>query len=386
MIKVLRKISTVATQIDCPDLLQYTFPWSFHKLPNSVQLSIGISPSSLAHLSIDCEISRKALPKAQSSLVLLHKKISHPGFSYVLSANTAKISLSCLPSDSESLLNTIATHLSTPPKTSLIPEEKYENSLFEALYKACFELSLTQTPDSAIFSGENTIISALNLAEAQLRSFEQLSKGLPLPAETGEYKPTMQIFESNAEKVSLCIAYLAPGLRSSDFFTFKFLEKLMTTDNTPFVDHNKQFNYLNSLLFSIPGIYTHKAVYHSFRNFGFFVHYLTTHPFSVTFAGSAVIKSMKRATRNIIPKEIERTQTALFNELLAEKNGIQLCEIRNESVKANRFKDEFPDYLANITEEYACSRIGAWIDTKFPSILIQGNIVSENVIERMFDS
>ena len=155
--------------------------------------------------------------------------------------------------------------------------------------------------------------------------------------------------------------YQAPSYSSSlsDYYLFRFLEKFMSMSTMPYINTNEQYNYLYSKLGNIPGLYSHNAYYQPSKNSGVFIHLLKTHPMTVSFAGAAVIKSMNRASKEMIPKEIERTRKEVFCDLLMEKSPEKECEERNEEIRSGKKRRDFVEFVANLNEEYACNRIAS---------------------------
>lgn len=388
MFKVFRSFS-LKNKFLYPEALQYKYPWALEKLSNGIQLSFDPSPHETSALSILSDIGLQTFPQAEICLKAFKKKLGHPGFSYKISWDTTTLNIECMKSESEFLLKKLIENLLTADFAYTDKDvESYD--LVNLSLNQCFdrkdELKRQKTQANDILQGKKLKISCQGFDDNALKVFETIPEGDVLPYKTLKYKPVMQIIETQSDDATTCIAYHGPSLKTEDSLLFFFLSELFNHDYPLYLDHSKQFNYLSSILSSIPGIYSYKCLYHPSYDSGLILHIFNTHPLSTTFAGSAITKSMKRLSKQLIPQEIARAKLKIFNTLINSQSQIEMCKKRNQDLRQGTLPGEYGDFLLNITEEYICRKISEWTTSKFPSVLLQGKVLSEGVIEGMFSN
>ena len=362
--KAFRKFSQFEAKLQFPEALIYTRPWKNIVLPNELRISYDETSDFTSNISILTEIGSRNMSNSQKLLSDLNNFLGS-GFSYKCYWDKTIINLTTLKEDTESIIKELVKRLKTLSDSST-KQKNTEEDILEILYKTCYQkksdgLESEKTSEKKLekdfICGKNTIISAKGVQNSVLSYFSDLVPGSSNSFNASAYKPTMLILETSSEENILCIANEAPSLFSQDYYVFKFLEKLMNFENLFYIDNSKQYNYLYSLLGSIPGVFSHSAFYLPSKDSGVFIHLLKTHSLSTTFAGSAIIKSMNRVCKQITPKEIERTKKTIFNDILMKNTQILLCEQRNEEIRTGRQKNDYTEFVLNVNEEYLCNRL-----------------------------
>ena len=380
----LRKFSQAAQRF--PEALQYSKPWKCTELENKVQVNMCDGFDLYSSLSILSDVGTRHGIDSNSYMNSLCASVNHPGLQYTISHDHTVVNLTMLRPEVTQVLSALMAFVEKNPQPHADPAKNLDESLTGILFASCFPRK-TETPQPPqLFCGENIVLSGKGLSDSEISIFSKLPQGIKAYLLPSEYGPSMQIIETPSEEVELCIAYQAPPLSQSDYHVFKFLEGFMQFTSYPYIDHSRQYNYLYSLLGSIPGVISHEVAYHAGRSSGLFVHKVKSHPLAVTFAGSAIIKSMERAAKQMIPKEMERTQKAIYSEMLRSRSGFEECQAKGYENRSGRTRRDFAEFVLNCSEDFICNRLTSWISAKIPSIIIKGKVISDNAIESMFKS
>jgi Peptidase M16 inactive domain len=387
--KIIRKFSMIGYEIKFPDAIQYTRPWKYKILDNGIRLNYDDHSYPGCCLSILSEIGSGIDDTIYNTLDTLKNNLKYPGLSFRASSNETIINIACLNDSASYFIKDFIYQVNNFQEKKAIPSTEDKNIL-DILYKSCYSKNNPQKTNEdsikSLFSINNFIISSIGFSDTILSEFSNLIPHRIQIPELSEYKPYILVSENKSEEVLLCIAYKAPPISHPDSFLFRFLETMMTT-NKPilknYTNYNEQYNYLYSLLNNVPGIFNHTVAYKANKTSGLFIHTIECHSLSVSFAGSAIIKSMARTSKELLPQEIQRTQKDIYTNIL-KYNYMQTCEQYNQDLRANRQPKDYIEFVLNAKEDYICNKLHNWISASEPSIAIKGEILSENVIESMF--
>ena len=381
MLKLSRKFVTLAESVLNLECLQSKYPWQLFTSPEHYKIHYAPSDTPLHSFHLLVETNSKDLKVLNQSLSQLDSQIRFPGFSYKIHKDHITISLLGLESDILSIHKQIIPFIQSASTHDYKIRQPLED-LNSILLSSCFETTHPQAQSIPLFASPVLISTSIDPVGLAL-------PGKPLASSAPEvqtYKPSMLLIESPGDSTEVCLAFRAAGYNSPEYFLFKFIEQMMTTDPFLFFDQSKQYNYLNSLLAGVPGIYAHSVKYWPGKNAGLLVHNVECHPLAASFAGAAVVKAMKRVAKEIILYEIERTQALILNSICKNCDLMERAARKNEEVFSGKSEKEFVDFLINVNEDYFCRRFAVWSEAQFPSVMVKGKLVSENVIENMFNA
>jgi hypothetical protein len=381
MLRLSRHFATLAETVLNLECLKSRFPWVSSDLSANIRYNQTSPSNALNYLSLLVETNSKDLGKINHSLSQLATSLDYPYFSFETNKDHIQVTLIGLESVLLEKSKKIISFLNSASNKDFKSKPINDNMDF-LTFSSCFESGAPEPDHLSLFSSHYFISSTL---PSNSLNFPEPSSTNPSPSGPRSYKPAMVLIESPGETCEVCLAFKSPGYSSSDYFTFKFLEALMTTDTCLFMNQSKQYNYLNSLLAGVPGVYSHKVKYWPGKNAGLLVHSLETHPLAVPFAGAAVIKAMKRVAKQVILYEIERTQALMLNQMTRAEDLLDRCKRKNEESFSGKTEQDLLDFLLNVDEEFICRRVSFWTDSQFPSVIVKGKLASENVIEDVFN-
>lgn len=366
-----------------PKALQYSRVWKSLDFPNRIRVNVCESEGIDCSVSFLLGIGTQNAVQTRLYMELLKEFLQHPSFQYSCLPDRTLFSLNLLKNESVQVMTDLVAYLKKNPDMNITKDP--DDYLVNLLYASCFPTQSTGSQTFLqCFTGENLIVTGKGLPIEAISPLELLPQGSKPLSPPIRHQPTMQIIENSNEDTEILIAYQAPPFSHPDYFIYKYIEHLMHYFPLPYIDTSKQYNYLYSLIGSIPGIYSHEVSYFSQAHSGMLVHLVNSNPLAATFAGAAIVKSMNRMTKEVTPKEMERAEKSIYASMLKEKSGVDQCGRRGEEVWTGKSQREIAEFVMNCTEEYLCGRIASWMSFKFPSVIIRGKVLSDNVIEGMF--
>lgn len=373
-----RSFSKLAEKVLSVDSLQYKYPWTLSQIGN-VKLSTIKTHQSLKALSILATTFTKDVKVLGQLLKDIDNKLKLEGLSYSIFRDFVNINLV----GDEGIKEVVQEILKVmkDAQTGKVRHGKSDETVESILVRSCFELPVVKE-SQPLFTGEYYVATNLDIKESD---FLKMDSKVLQPSELNEYKPAMVLVESPSDSCQIALAFKSPGISSPDYYLFKFFSSFLSTDQNLYLDQSKQFNYLNSLFSGIPGIYSHSLQYYTGYTTSLLIHTLNTHPFSAAFAAASTIKATKRACREIILYELERSQGNILNSILANEPIISQCLSRNFDLYSNKPVSDFKDFVINLNEEYILRALSKYFDHQFPSIVLKGQIPSDNAIENIFN-